>query len=147
MCVRPARRAQGGGLEGPQLACARLEVPGGPVFSLHRGIRTKVTDANVKPREPVLFCGLAAKEVVALRPDTLAFSEQVGARARLAGWLARWLSRLVMPPCMAPCRAAVRAACGRLGCAPALHAPCGVGCCCRCTSCTPPTTPHPHPPS
>jgi hypothetical protein len=55
-----------------------MEVAGGPVFSLHRGIKTKVTDVNVKPPEPVLFCGLAAKEITALRPDTLAFSQQVG---------------------------------------------------------------------
>jgi hypothetical protein len=69
--------ARQGGLDGPALSCSRVEVPGGPAFSLHRGIRTKVTDANVKPREPVLFCGLASKEIVALRPDSNTFSEQV----------------------------------------------------------------------
>lgn len=66
-----------GDLSGPQLQCSRMEVSGGPVFSLQRGIKTKVTDVNVKPREPVLFCGLAAKEITALRPDTLTFSQQV----------------------------------------------------------------------
>lgn len=65
-------------LTGPHLQCSRMEVAGGPVFSLQRGIKTKITDANVKPREPVLFCGLASKEITALRPDTLTFSQQVG---------------------------------------------------------------------
>ncbi len=64
-------------LTGPQLQCSRMEVAGGPVFSLQRGIKTKITDVNVKPREPVLFCGLASKEITALRPDTLTFSQQV----------------------------------------------------------------------
>ena len=64
-------------LTGPHLQCSRMEVAGGPVFSLQRGIKTKITDANVKPREPVLFCGLASKEITALRPDTLTFSQQV----------------------------------------------------------------------
>lgn len=67
-----------GDLNGPQLQCSRMEVPGGPVFSLQRGIKTKITDVNAKPREPVLFCGTAAKEITALRPDTLTFSQQVG---------------------------------------------------------------------
>lgn len=58
---------------------------GGPVFSLQRGIKTKVTDKNVKPREPVLFCGLAGKEITALRPDTLTFSEQVRLERRGGG--------------------------------------------------------------
>lgn len=48
------------------------------MFSLKRGAGTKVTDVNVKPREPVLFCGTAAKEITALRPDTLTFDQQVG---------------------------------------------------------------------
>lgn len=47
------------------------------MFSLKRGAGTKVTDVNVKPREPVLFCGTAAKEITALRPDTLTFDQQV----------------------------------------------------------------------
>lgn len=68
-----------GDLDGPQLQCTRMEVSGGPVFSLLRGIKTKVTDVNVKPRDPVLFCGLAAKEISALHPDTLTFSQQVSA--------------------------------------------------------------------
>jgi hypothetical protein len=63
-----------------------MEVAGGPVFSLQRGIKTKVTDVNVKPREPVLFCGLAAKEITALRPDTLTFSQQVRHGTR-SSWL------------------------------------------------------------
>lgn len=73
-----------GDLNGPQLQCSRMEVPGGPVFSLQRGIKTKITDVNAKPREPVLFCGTAAKEITALRPDTLTFSQQVGHELRLA---------------------------------------------------------------
>jgi len=77
---------EGGDLNGPKLQCSREEVAGGPVFSLQRGIKTKVTDKNVKPREPVLFCGLAAKEITALRPDTLTFSEQMHMNGH-TGWV------------------------------------------------------------
>lgn len=62
------------------------------MFSLQRGIRSKVTDVNDKPREPVLFCGLASKEISALRPDTLTFSQQVRCMMMGCGWICstRW---------------------------------------------------------
>lgn len=55
---------------------SKVEVAGGPVFSLHPGMKPQITDANTKPR-PVIFCGLAAKEIAAWQPDSLKFNEQV----------------------------------------------------------------------
>jgi len=39
------------------------------VFSLHPAMKPKITDSKAKPR-PVMFCGLAAKDIAAWQPDS-----------------------------------------------------------------------------
>jgi hypothetical protein len=51
------------------------------VFSLHPAMKPKITDGKAKPR-PVMFCGLAAKDIAAWQPDSLTFNEQVGLQSR-----------------------------------------------------------------
>jgi hypothetical protein len=62
---------------GTKLLCTKVEVSGGPVFSLHPGFKPKIKDPNTKQTRPVVYCGLAAKEIAAWQPDALKFSEQV----------------------------------------------------------------------
>jgi hypothetical protein len=62
---------------GTKLLCTKVEVAGGPVFSLHPGFKPKIKDPNTKQSRPVVYCGLAAKEIAAWQPDALKFSEQV----------------------------------------------------------------------
>jgi hypothetical protein len=65
---------------GIKLLCTKVEVAGGPVFSLHPGFKPKIKDPNTKQSRPVVYCGLAAKEIAAWQPDALKFSEQVRQR-------------------------------------------------------------------
>ncbi|WIA08698.1 hypothetical protein OEZ85_008123 [Tetradesmus obliquus] len=71
---------------GTKLLCTKVEVAGGPVFSLHPGFKPKIKDPNTKQSRPVVYCGLAAKEIAAWQPDALQFSEQVRMNGH-TGWV------------------------------------------------------------
>jgi hypothetical protein len=90
---------------GTKLLCTKVEVAGGPVFSLHPGFKPKIKDPNTKQSRPVVYCGLAAKEIAAWQPDALKFSEQVGIVAQ----------HRLLPPAAAT---AVRPRCWASGCQP-----------------------------
>jgi len=80
---------------GPQVTATKVEVAGGPVFSLHPAMKPKITDGKAKPR-PVMFCGLAAKDIAAWQPDSLTFNEQVGFRAGTASSISLGLLHLLL---------------------------------------------------
>lgn len=68
--------------EGPRLQCVKMDVTGGPVFSLQQGIKPKFVDPNTKQAKPVIYLGLAAKEIAAWQPDQLTFNDKVQQQLR-----------------------------------------------------------------
>lgn len=75
------------------LQCVKVDVAGGPVFSLQRGVTPKIVDPNVKMSKPVVYLGLAAKEITAWQPDQLTFNDKVG------GWYVSSRCVMLLPFC------------------------------------------------